>query len=304
MIDFHRRMLADGIRNRAFAQALEIVVVPGKTTVADIGSGTGFLALLASKLGAKECFLYETSDVIELSEKLAKENGVTNCRFIRKHSTAVKNPPKVDLVLSETLGNFALEEHILENLQDARRFLKPGGTMIPQSLRQFVVPVATKRFLSALREWEDVGFDLTFTAAQEMTMHNVYVREIDPSDLYQSRDSIRCWDEIDLTVPQKSIRYGKVEWTVDRSIAITGFCLFWECTLVPKITLSTSPLRDPTHWEQLYLPISEPLTLASGEKLSLILRSDSRYSVGINVQWRVRGSGKHWSMDMRKGHLE
>lgn len=297
-------MLADCLRNHAFANALEKVIVPGQTTVADIGSGTGFLAFLASKLGAKECFLYEVSDVMELSEKLAKENGITNCHFIRKHSTAVTNPPKVDLVISETLGNFALEEHILENLQDAGRFLKPGGTMIPQSLKQFVVPVTARCFLSALQEWENVGFDLTFRAAQEMTMHNVYVREIDSTDLYHGRKAIQCWDEIDLTATQKSIRNGAVEWMLDRAAVITGFCLFWECTLVPGITLSTSPLVDPTHWEQLYLPIPAPLALTSGEKLSLRLRSDSRNAVGINVEWEVRGGGKQWRMNMRRGHLD
>ena len=37
------------------------VIVKGKTTVADIGAGTGFLGFLAAKLGALRVDLYETA---------------------------------------------------------------------------------------------------------------------------------------------------------------------------------------------------------------------------------------------------
>ena len=51
-IEYHRTLLADRVRNAAFHAALEKVVVPGETTVADIGAGTGFLGFLAARLGA------------------------------------------------------------------------------------------------------------------------------------------------------------------------------------------------------------------------------------------------------------
>src|SRR3989338_510517 len=112
MIEFQRLLLGDAIRNGAFHRALKAAIVPGKTTVADIGSGTGYLSFLAEKLGAKECFLYEVSDLLDLSKALAKQNGIKRCHFFKTHSTEVKNPPKVDLIVSETLGNYALEENI------------------------------------------------------------------------------------------------------------------------------------------------------------------------------------------------
>ncbi len=57
MIEYQRVILGDTIRNTAFMEALEDAIEPCKTVVADIGSGTGFLAFLASKIGAKECYL-------------------------------------------------------------------------------------------------------------------------------------------------------------------------------------------------------------------------------------------------------
>ena len=51
-IEYHRTLIADRVRIAAFHEALSRVVVKGKSTVADIGTGTGLLAFLAAKLGA------------------------------------------------------------------------------------------------------------------------------------------------------------------------------------------------------------------------------------------------------------
>lgn len=53
---------------------------------------------------------------------------------------------KVDVILSETLGGFAVDENTLLFTNDARdRFLKEGGWIIPQSLELFVAPVCDEK---------------------------------------------------------------------------------------------------------------------------------------------------------------
>ena len=127
-IEYHRTLLADRVRNAAFHEALRRVVVKGKTTVADIGAGTGFLGFLAAKLGAKRVDLYERADIAAVARKLLRHNRLTNCRIAEMHSTDVAAPDRVDVVVSETLGNYPFEENIVETLNDARaRFLNPGG---------------------------------------------------------------------------------------------------------------------------------------------------------------------------------
>ena len=49
-IEYHRTLIADRVRNQAFEGALRAVIEKGETTVADIGTGTGLLALMAAKL--------------------------------------------------------------------------------------------------------------------------------------------------------------------------------------------------------------------------------------------------------------
>jgi SAM-dependent methyltransferase len=301
MIELHRKLLGDHPRNQAFYDALKKVIMPGESIVADIGSGTGFLSFLASALGAKECYLYEFSDVLELSRALAKANRITNCHFIPMHSTQAKRPPKADVVISETLGNYALEENIIETLNDAHRFLKPGGAIIPHGLTQFVAPVTSPRMYDEINVWDKVGFDLNLSLAKTVCMNNMYVRAVEPADLLP--DSATCWDTIDFTKKNASKRSAKLSWKVSTPQTVYGFCLWWESQLLPGVSISTSPFKPRTHWDQIYLPVVEPIKLAKDEIVTLDIRSDSRISVKINLEWDVTAGKTTQKLDMRRGYL-
>lgn len=286
MIEFHQKLLGDSVRNKAFYEALKRSIKKGQTIVSDIGSGTGFLAFLASKLGAKECYLYETSpDLLALSKKIAAENNIKNCKFFAAHSSEIKNPVKTDLVVSETLGNYALEENIIETLRDAKRFLKPDGIIIPQKLRQYAAPVTYPRVFNEINVWDGVGFDINLEAAAQCALNNMYVYRVRPEEM--PKNSAQEWDNIDFLAQEKSVRSSEILWNFDAPAAIYGFCLWWECELVPGVSLSTSPFEAPTHWNQIFLPILQKMEIQKGDKLKLKLISDSRYEVGIRLQWQV-----------------
>src|SRR5262245_50353234 len=107
-IEYHRTLLADRVRNAAFHAALRRVIVKGETTVADIGAGTGFLGFLAAKLGARRVDLYEAAGVAGVARRLLRHNRLRNCRLFEMHSTENLEPERVDVVVCETLGNYAL----------------------------------------------------------------------------------------------------------------------------------------------------------------------------------------------------
>jgi protein arginine N-methyltransferase 1 len=305
LIEFHRTIVADGLRNEAFHEALKRVIVPGRTTVADVGSGTGLLGFMAARLGAKRVFLYEHGDVMKLAKALARRNGIRRCVFIPEHSTAVINPEPVDVVVSETLGNFAYEERLLETMADARRFLRSGGTVIPQRVRQFLAPVASDRIHRELTIWEQVGYGLDLEPAAHMSLNNLYVRSLAPADL--STLQARCCDEADLRHANRSRREGEASWRCERAETLYGFALWWECELVPGISLSTSPHAPRTHWEQLYLPLLEPVYAQPGDEITILVRTHTGMQAGVSVRWRVQhahaGRVREQSLDIRKGYL-
>ncbi|MES0875261.1 class I SAM-dependent methyltransferase [Sinimarinibacterium thermocellulolyticum] len=289
-IELHRKLLGDAPRNRAFFDALRRVIRPGESTVLDIGAGTGFLSFLARRLGAKQCTLIEYADTIELAQRLARVNGIDGLQFVRAHSAEYRRRLAVDIVVSETLGNFALEEGFLETAVDARRFLKPGGCILPSRLRQYAAPVIVDRLQRDIDIWPTVGFELDLTAAREISLNNMYVRSITAEDLGDASHT-QCWDDLDLRPDRPappSRRSRTLRWTADRAgQRIAGFALWWEAELVPGISLSTSPYAAPTHWEQIYLPLLRALALEAGDVVELELTCDTRPEVGVRLVWKT-----------------
>lgn len=309
-IEYHRTLIADRVRNEAFAHALKSVIRKGETTVADIGAGTGILALIAARLGAREVFLYEAAEVAGVAEKVLKANRASNCHLIPCHSSEMEDPPRVDVVVSETLGNYPFEENAIETLNDARRrFLNPGGVIIPGRLEQFVAPVISDRIHGELCAWEDVGFDLDLSPAMTMSFNNIYVRTLAPKELLDDGASAKVWDAIDFTKQNRSARKGEVIWRLPRTTTIFGFATWWAAELVPGITLSTAPDAPRTHWEQLYFPLLTPLKVRGGEAVTISLRSRTSMDAGTHVAWtatRLNAKGQRLerqALNLDKGFL-
>ena len=85
--------------------------------------------------------------------------------------------------------------------------------------------------------------------------------------------------------------------------------LWWAAELAPRIVLTTAPGAPRTHWEQLYLPLLDPITMAAGETLLATVRSRSSPAAGTNIAWSAAvssASGKtrqRQSLDLEKGYL-
>jgi Ribosomal protein L11 methyltransferase (PrmA) len=310
MIDYHRLMLGDTVRTQCFEKALRSVIKTGKTNMVDIGSGTGFLSFIARALGVKSSVLYEQSpDLSALSKVLAQQNHIGELQFKNMHSTQESKPKQVELVVSETLGNYALEENILETMADAMRFLAPGGTMMPSRIKQYCAPVITDRVFRELNVWGTQPYGLEFSKAAEIAWNNIYVRRILPRDLWTG-EAPRCWDTVILGKDTKSQRQAILEWKITAPTTWYGMALWWIADLAPGVPMSTAPEAPLTHWEQIYVPVGEPLQLYPGFSVEFGIESDTRYEVKIRLQWSVIVRDAHGKVsqkrkfDMWKGHLE
>jgi protein arginine N-methyltransferase 1 len=308
LIEYHRTLIADKVRNDAFRRALEKVIQKGKTVVADIGSGTGLMGFFASRLGAADVYFYEYGNIIGLSESLAKSNKIRNGHFIHGHSANIEDPPPVDVIVSETLGNYALEEHIIASIEDAKRFLKPGGAIIPQKITQMVAPVTRAHFFNELCTWDDLGHGLDFTEAKIMGLNNLYVRTFAAEDLLRGGKA-QIWDTVDFRQENSSTRGGSGTWTIEDDAVIYGFAVWWNCELVDGIELATGPLDAKTHWEQLYFPVLAPVQAKKGDRLGITISSESSYEEGTVIDWEItlKAAGQKpqiQSLSLRRGYID
>ncbi len=330
-IEYHRTLIADRARNRAFRDALAAVIRKGETDVADIGAGTGLMGLIAARLGARRVYLYEAAEVVGVAAAVLKANRVRNAEILPCHSTEMVDPPRVDVVVTETLGNYALEEDIIETASDAvARFLIPGGTLIPAAITQWVAPVTSGRFAQELQAWRTVGTDLglaiDLSTPAAMSANNVYVRTVRADELLAAAAieaeagggargsgsgvaSARVWDRIDLMRRPSAKRSGDARWRITSPTSIHGFAVWWVAELVPGVVLSTAPDAPVTHWEQLYFPLASPLSVATGETLAVRLSSRSSRETGTTLTWtamRQDSDGRTLEKrahDLDKGYL-
>jgi hypothetical protein len=309
-IEYHRTLIADLARNQAFHDALAAYITRGQTIVSDIGAGTGLIGLMAAKLGAREVFLYEAAEVAGVAAAVLKANRAKACQLIPCHSTEMDDPPRADVVVSETLGNYALEENIIDTLADARkRHLKDGGVIIPSRIRQFVAPVISDRFWRELTVWDGVGFDIDLAVARTMSLNNVYVRSFTGEDLLGGVASAKEWDAVTLGSDVRASRKGEASWALETAATVYGFAYWWEADLAPGVMLSTAPDAPATHWEQLFFPLATPLAVEAGESVLVSLRSRSSEEAGTHLGWTAvhfdtQGASKaRQAMDLDKGWI-
>ena len=128
-IEYQRSILTDELRNQAFHDALARVINKGENDRARHWFGYR-LSQFSYRAWAREVFMVEqNAELANLSERLMRRNKIKHCTLFQCSSYDLFELPPVDVIVSETLGNYAYEENILEIMRDARRFLRPGGVI-------------------------------------------------------------------------------------------------------------------------------------------------------------------------------
>jgi protein arginine N-methyltransferase 1 len=302
-IEYYRTLVADQVRNAHLFAALKRHIVPGETTVADIGAGTGLLGMMAARLGAREVFLYESEAAAEVAEAEIARNGIDNATVFPCHSMEFDDPPQVDLVISETLGNHAFEEHMIDTLNDARvRHLKAGGVMLPLGVKQFLSPVISPVLFEELNAWRHVREDLSFETARAMSLNNAYVRQLAPGDLLASDGVV--FDEVSFANEVSGDRGGQVTWRTHKPCTVYGLCYWWAADFGLEEMLSTAPGAPRTHWEQLYLPVLEPMEVSAGEAFETDFRSITSAQSGTDMAWSfLPRNGERQNLCLDHGYL-
>lgn len=112
----------------------------------DVGCGSGILSLFAAQAGARKVYAIEASNVAESARLLAAANNldgvITVIQAKIEDITSATIPfNSVDIIVSEPIGTYLLNERMLETYVIARdKFLKPDGRMFPKSATLYIAP--------------------------------------------------------------------------------------------------------------------------------------------------------------------
>lgn len=161
--DTQSMMLDDRVRTGAYYEA--IVGNPelfSDKVVMDVGTGTGVLAIFAARAGAKKVYAIEASPkMAEAAKKLIKENHLEQViTVICGKIEDVAIPECVDIIVSEPMGYFLLNEQMLQSyLWASQHYLKPGGMLFPAEAYLYAAPIDAsilrQRMDNNCRRWLD-----------------------------------------------------------------------------------------------------------------------------------------------------
>jgi type II protein arginine methyltransferase len=164
---FHGPMLLDEVRNAAYARAIEQAVRPGML-VLEIGAGSGLLAMLAARAGARVVTCESNPLVAEAARTIVERNGYADrVTVIAKRSDELQIPDDLpapaDLVIHEIFGSQLVDEGVDAALTDARqRLLKPGAPSVPSAAAVRCALAMSSKFKTRPSLRSVQGFDLSY----------------------------------------------------------------------------------------------------------------------------------------------
>lgn len=264
-LEYHRILLDDAVRLDAFERAIRALVRPGDV-VLDLGSGTGILGLLAARRGAARVHAVESAAVAALAVELARANGFAD-RFVvyRADAAAFEPVEPVDLVLSDFMGRFVVDDYMLPAMAAAGRWLKPGGRFCPSRVRLFLAPVEAPG-LRGVEIYEEPIYGLTFGPARPYAANFCYgIQLAAGAPLAPAAE----YHEIVPPAPPGTFDRA-LRFVVARAGRLAGVAGWFDSDLAPGIVLSTAPGIE-THWGQYLFPVPA-CAVEPGDRVSFRLR--------------------------------
>lgn len=284
-LDVHRRMLSDAARVDGFAAAIQAAVKPGMV-VLDAGTGTGVLAIIAAKAGAKHVYAVDRAEILALAETIAVASGVADrITFLNADLKDVALPEPVDLVISETFGAFALAEGGIEDVAACcARNLKPGGTVIPNRVDLFLAPVVNldhvPETIACFRDQH--GADLTPLRAS--ALRRGIVQTVAPEALGHPGVLF-----VSVPFPGDPRADGDATFNVLTGTQLHGWLGWFDLHMFDDQRLPTGPDAPRTHWMQVFLPI-DPVTLQPDQPVEASIWLEpaigDRRGLEVTIHWK------------------
>ena len=299
-IEVHRSMICDRVRTGAFRRAIDSVVRPGDI-VLDVGAGTGILSLFAARAGAARVYAVERTTVAVLAQELVAANGFGEAvQVIQGDIMDIELPERVDVIVSEWLGGFGIDEGMLAPVIAARdRWLRPGGVMIPRSVTAWAGLVHDRRLGETLGSLRDDPYGLRLDALVEMTVNEILYsgtfRHLEEGD--RRSEPGRLWTTDAELIPLEQAQAPHEAETLlpvrDPGTA-NALALWFSADLAPGISLSIGPGDPPTHWGMTTAPLRSPVELTPGMVVRARVRTILARPMGTWTSWAIAMPGADW----------
>jgi amino acid adenylation domain-containing protein len=292
-------MTHDERRNDSYRLAINRAV-NGKVAL-DIGTGPeALLARFCVEGGARRVYAIEMLEepyrrALERVQSLGMQDQIV---LIRGNVTMVELPEPVDVCVSEIIGPIGGVEGAAMILNDARRFLKPGGIMIPRQSTTLIAGVTlpaeflaepgfsylANRYVSKIFDQVGRRFNL-----------RLCLKGISPGALLTT---CGVFEDLDFGGATSSSYQQELRLTVERDGLLDGF-LAWLNLYTDEEAEVIDILKEEYCWLPVYLPVFEGgLEVKKGDQLTARIRGQLSEN-GVNPDYEVRGEVR-----LKEGKIE
>jgi protein arginine N-methyltransferase 1 len=282
---FHyQSMLADRVRMQRYRRAIAATVRPGDV-VADLGTGTGVLAIMACQTGAARVYAVDHRPrSLWVADRLVRANGVQDrVRLVEGDAREVQLDEPVDVIVNELIGDFGTDERIAECVGAfARRHLAPAGRVLPSRLRTRLVPVEYRGEFRGVWSEGFHGLDLragnAFPCREDAVMYALRER---PRELAEAAvvEDIHFGGDMAERATERAVHFA-----IAQAGMLQGFVGSFEATLAAGIEIDNYPCYPGCHWQNWHWPVSPPRALDPGREIRGRLRMPLG---GVALGWKL-----------------
>ncbi len=290
LFDFGRMLTRP--RVAAYTEAMRRAIRPGDVVI-DVGTGTGFFALVAAKLGAKKVYAIEgLAHAAQLAKTTVRDNGFSDViEVVHGLSTELELAEKADVVVADLRGKLPLFGANVPSMLDARvRLLKPEGRLLPKRDLVYVSAFESDALYTyLLGGYDQPGYDLrACRAAVTQGMLNDDERPLTPEQLIAEPALL-----FSVEYGTSPDRYkGKVTLSARRPATVHGLVLWFDAEIDDEAIFSNAPGESVDVYGRVVFAWDVPLAVLPGETLDVEVlahpvKDDYLWSVVTRTKDRV-----------------
>lgn len=291
---WHFDMLNDEERNNAYAAAIENVA-RNASHVLDIGTGSGLLAMMAARGGAKKVTTCEmVKPLAMIARKIIEKNGYKDrVRLISKKSTQLQLGEDLDaladVLIAEVFDNGLLGEHFLPALQHAKQNLLTGdAVVVPMAATIHGVLISCPELRRVNPIQQIAGFDISdFDVFRQNGYKQINLRAVG----HQKLSEPTAIYHLDFRKEVPKSKKQKISLSIEKSGTCHALAFWYDLHLDQKNTISTLSQSRTNHWKQAIEFFEEDYPLVAGTTIELgINQSHTGFEFELNFPNAIKGT--------------